>query len=344
MNKYLSEVIEFGSKIIPFWFYPRMVRRSSVDVFYHAVSDEPMTHAIHLYSVVPESDFIAALRYLKSHYQFVTYQQLHAHRMHGQPLPKNAIHISFDDGFSECFNVVRPLLQRLQIPCTFFVTTDWVDNKSMFYRNKISLCIEALHKAPRNRFLLKNLNSNVSELGLVILWLKELRLSDEMLIHEICNLLNVDWENFLQENRPYLSGKQIRKMVSEGFTIGAHTKTHRKLVDVSSQEKETEIIDSCTFIKNLTDQPIVPFSFPHSGFGIERNFLADLRDRNPFIGLLFDTKGLRKDENFVINRIWAERAIKQGRKLSPLNKIILAAYQHAWVEGVMDWGRGLRNS
>ncbi|MBE9524380.1 MAG: polysaccharide deacetylase family protein, partial [Chloroflexi bacterium] len=182
MKKLLSQIIEICAKTIPLWLYPKLVRRSSIDVFYHAVSDDQMTHVCHLYSVVPETDFIAALGYLKAHYQFVSYQLLHAHRIHGAPLPKNAVHLSFDDGFSECFSVVRPLLLKHQIPCTFFVTTDWLDNQAMFYRNKISLCIEELRISPEKRLLLEDLAPNVSFLGIVIKWLKELRISDEMLI------------------------------------------------------------------------------------------------------------------------------------------------------------------
>ena len=342
MKKLLSRFVETVAKIIPLWFYPLLVRRISMDVFYHAVSDDLMAHVRHLYSVVPQAKFESALGYLKAHYQFASYQQLHAHRIDGAPLPKKSVHLSFDDGFLECFSIVRPLLLKYQIPCTFFVTIDWLDNRTMFYRHKISLCVEELRLNPDNRFLLKDLAPDVSAPDIVTRWLKALRLSDQILINEICRLLNVDWDAFLHENRPYLTRKQLRQMHAEGFTIGAHTKTHRKLVDLSNAEKETEIVESCRVIADITGQAVVPFSFPHSAFGIERDFLADLRAHNPNIGLLFDTKDLRHDENFIVNRVWAERPITPARNLRPLNEIFHTAYKNAWVEGVMGWGRRLR--
>jgi len=342
MKKLLSRFIETVAKIIPLQLYSLLVRRNSMDVFYHAVSDDPMTHVRHLYSVVPPAKYISALGYLKTHYQFVSYHQLHAHRIDGAPLPEKAVHLSFDDGFIECFSVVRPLLLKYQIPCTFFVTTDWLDNRTMFYRHKISLCVEELRLNPDNRILLKGLAPDVSATDIVIGWLKELRLPDQMLIHEICHLLNVDWETYLRETQPYLTRKQLRQMHAEGFTIGAHTKTHRKLVDLSNAEKETEIVESCRVIVDITGQEVVPFSFPHSAFGIERDFLAELRARNPFIGLLFDTKDLRLDVKFIVNRVWAERPITPARDLRPLDEIFLSAYRNAWIEGVMGWGRRLR--
>jgi hypothetical protein len=88
MKKLLSRFVETVAKIIPLRLYPFLVRRSSMDIFYHAVSDDPMTHVHHLYSVVPQEKFDANLSYLKAHYQHISYQQLHAHRVDDTPLPK----------------------------------------------------------------------------------------------------------------------------------------------------------------------------------------------------------------------------------------------------------------
>ncbi len=103
-----------------------------------------MPHVRHIYPVVPAADFEAALLYLKENYSFVSYAQLHAHIFEGAPLPPRAVHLSFDDGYAECFAVVRPLLLKYEIPGTFFITTGLIDNKILFYRNKQSLCVERL--------------------------------------------------------------------------------------------------------------------------------------------------------------------------------------------------------
>jgi len=134
-------------------------------------------------------------------------------------------------------------------------------------------------------------------------------------------------------------------MHAEGFTFGAHTKTHRKLAPLSDAEIESEIVDSCRVVRDITGQATVPFSFPHSAFGLDRQLLADIRSRHPFIGLLFDTKGLRRDADFIVNRIWAERLpaarIKdgEGRGIPPLPEVLRVAYQDAWVEGIMKAAR-----
>ena len=69
---------------------------------------------------------------------------------------------------------------------------------------------------------------------------------------------------------------------------------------------------------------------------MSRAFLADIRMRNPIVGLLFDSKDLRLDVPFVINRVWAERPITPDRKLHPLQDVFSWAYLDALVDGIMQ--------
>ena len=343
MKKLLSRFLELISNLIPLWLYPVFIRRKSIDFFYHAVSDEPMEHVRHLYPVVPLEQFEKALDYLQKRHQFVAYDKVHDHRLKGKSLPAQATHLSFDDGFSACFSVVRPILLQRSIPCTFFLSTDWIDNRAMFYRNKISLCVDRLTINPA---LISKINAwtpDDKSLETTIRWLKELRLPDIELINTVCDALDVDWQKFLEEFQPYLTIQQIQQMHAEGFTIGAHTITHRKLKDLSETEIEVEIVESCKTIKEITAQEIVPFSFPHSAFGIDRSLLSDIRARYPFIGLLFDTKGVRKDVNFIVNRVWAERPLTPERKLHSLADVLYDAYQEAWVDEMMGTARRIKS-
>ena len=330
---------------IPAGLYPRLVQRDWVAVFYHAVSDAPMPHVRNLYPIVPEADFEAALRYLKENYTFITYEQLYDHIFNGAALPPRAVHLSFDDGYAECFSVVRPLLKKYEVPCTFFLVTDLLDNQRIFYRNKQSLCMERLRAPDFDPAVLHGLASRFqvpAALSEFTAWFTRLRLPDEAVIDAVCEALGVDWQAFLAERHPYLTREQVRQMQAEGFTIGAHTVTHRKLMDLSPDEIQTEIAASCQIVGEITGQEVVPFSFPHSAWGLDRAHLAEIRARHPFIGLMFDTKGLRQDVPFIANRIWAERRI-QGDKLAPLPEIFTLAYQDAWVEAMLAAARNLRS-
>jgi len=340
-----QNIMRVFSMMVPLRIYPYMIPRDVLAVFYHVVSDEELHHVGHLYPVVTSNKFREDLEYLKTHYNFVTYKDLHDHRTKDKELPQRAMHISFDDGYAECFNVVRPILLDLGVPCSFFITTDFVDNRVMYYRNKVSLCIQhvlQMSKPELQRFIESvnhSLNISIKGLPAFLRWIKALGHDDQSIIDHTCRLLEIDLEAHLQKCQLYLAREQIGKMSTEGFTIGAHSKSHRKLGSLGEDEIESEIIDSCLFIQEITAQEVIPFSFPHSAWGIDREILADIRERNSQVGLMFDTKGLRQDVSFIVNRIWAEQKHYGDMELSSISKLLSTAYQDQMNEVVLNWGR-----
>ncbi len=347
MKSKIPNLLSTISKGIPPKLLPNLVRRDVINVFYHAVSDERMDHVRHLYPVVPIADFEAALDYLQTNFNFITYQQLHDQRVNGVDLPPKAVHLSFDDGFAECFSIVRPILLERNIPCTFFLTLDWIDNRRLYFRHLISLAVQRMIDLPESEKLkfLENLNTRLDLKLSASLefqsWITAFRVSDDQVLSVICDLLGLEIDPFLQDVQPYLTSAQIEQMHAEGLTIGAHGLSHRKLGFIPPNEIQIELVQSCSTIQAITKQQIVPFSFPQSAGKVNRSQLAEIRERNPFVGLLFDTKDLRQDENFMVNRVWAERPLTSDRRLHPLPEIMTTAYRVAWVEDILNFGRDL---
>jgi peptidoglycan/xylan/chitin deacetylase (PgdA/CDA1 family) len=290
-----------------------------------------------LYPPITSAQFEAALVYLKRNYTLVSYGQMHAHVVGGKPLPPNAAHITFDDGFAECYTVARPLLLKHEIPSTFFVTSDWIDNRAMFYRNKVALAIEAAGsmEVDARRMVFTAINhafeTRIQTRAAFEDWIKPLVREDEPKIDMVCKMLGIDTARFLAERQPYLTSAQIRTLHGEGFTIGSHTRSHPKLVQVDAAAREAEIVESSRAVKAITGQDIVPFSFPNSGTGLNRGELADIRARHPFLGLFFDTKGVTVDMPFIINRCWAEKPALAHRpgETTNLARVLRDAYLDA---------------
>ena len=308
---------------LPYAVQKGLLPRQVIALFYHLVSEKPLPHVAHLYPYRPLHLFEQDLVYVKENYQPVSYPQLVERKIAGSPAsrtagspkkrttgsPKNrtAVHISFDDGFAECFTLARPLLLKYAIPCTFFLTTDFLDNARMYYRNAVSLCIDKV-LAENGMGSISQLNQ---EFGLALAgnvdfvrWIKSL--TGEALVEKVCACLGIDTRAYLADQQPYLTTAQVQALAADGFTLGAHTCRHQKLARLSREEVEHEIVESCQIVAEISGQDSVPFSFPNSGEGVDRQFLADLRRRNPVIGLVFDTKGLRPERDHILNRIWVE--------------------------------------
>jgi peptidoglycan/xylan/chitin deacetylase (PgdA/CDA1 family) len=69
--------------------------------------------------------------------QPVTSTQLVDHLEFGAPLPARAVVVSFDDASAGQFTAALPILQRMQIPATFFVMTVVLDRPNWLSRDDV---------------------------------------------------------------------------------------------------------------------------------------------------------------------------------------------------------------
>lgn len=85
-------------------------------LIYHHVSEKtpPST------SISP-TQFKEHLAYLQTHHSVMPLAQIIKHIQSGNPLPENAVAITFDDGFRNIMENAHPLLQEYSFPYTIFV-------------------------------------------------------------------------------------------------------------------------------------------------------------------------------------------------------------------------------
>ena len=335
-NRFQKKITGMLAPGIPLRTYQRFLRRNPIGFFYHIVSDKDLPHIRHLYPYKTAAAFEQDLLYLKKHYTLLGYRELAAAMLQNQTLPSNAAFISFDDGFRECYTVARPLLLKHQVPCMFFLVSDFVDNQNLYYRAKISLCIDYVNNSDPERqgASLKQVNQamglSLQDAAAFSEWLKAHQQSDEPLVDRVCELLGVDYRVFLREHTPFLTSEEIRQMQKDGFVFGAHSRRHQKLKFLPPEQQVEEIIESCRRVKSLTGEDQVPFAFPFSGDGVDRSMLQRLREQHPEIGLFFDTKKLKQDQPFVLHRIWVDKPIPGVAADQNIAFYLHDAYQRAF--------------
>jgi peptidoglycan/xylan/chitin deacetylase (PgdA/CDA1 family) len=318
---------------LPLW--RKLLPKTDLGVCYHMVSDGPVRHLMH-YRYLDTGTFESDLDYLQDHFELVSYEELARRRASKDPGRRNSVILTFDDGFAECATVVAPLLRRRGLPCVFFVITDLIDNQVLFRESAASLCVEGLlrrpfdevasiaaelelpsllQSAPSDSLLRLSLPRGLANLAgdwdrrllPLVRWLLHVTPSEEPLLQRLLARLGIESREYLQKAQPYLTTEQLRQLHRDGFAIGAHSRTHRRLQNLSRADAENEIVDSCRIVRDITGQLSVPFAFPYFGGGLDRAWLAGLRQQHDFIGLFFDTDGVREDERFVVQRVFGER-------------------------------------
>ena len=311
----------------------KIVRRDVIGFCYHTVSDRQLPHIESLYRCKSVAQFRCDLDFLRRSYHMVGYRDLERARgsSNGKPLAV----ITFDDGLVECHDVIRPLLLEYGVPAIFFVTTGFVDNRRLFYRQKVALCIEAVSRLPasaaavaRNE-IARLFGAPADSNEQLVARLQAATWKEEPAIDAACRTLGIDIDDYLRTVRPYLTTAQVRTLAADGFTIGAHGTSHQRLGAMTEAEARSEIVTACDLVSKLAPAAAtgdVPFAFPFNGRGVEREMMRTIRDTNARVGLFFDSTELALEPEFVINRLVVDDPSGASERESNLPSRIRRAY------------------
>jgi peptidoglycan/xylan/chitin deacetylase (PgdA/CDA1 family) len=283
--------------------------------FYHAVSDTDRPHFKHLFSARRPDRFEADLDFFLKYYTPIAIDDLDCWMNEAKELPKSAFFVSFDDGLSEAYEYAAPILKRKGITATFFLISAFIDNKELFYRHKASLLINAFNKFS-DQNVKRKIQETLTGLGKsaaarpkqAILSLKH---QDNAAFDALAKLLNVDFAEYLQTRKPYLSSDQVRRLMADGFSIGAHSIDHPIFRDISLDEQLRQAKESLAFVNHTFGDTHRAFAFPFHAVDVKREFFEKLR---PHASFTFGTAGfgLDKDRRHF-NRIALEPAALPAR-------------------------------
>ncbi|TAF73371.1 MAG: polysaccharide deacetylase family protein [Bacteroidetes bacterium] len=268
-------------------FYTFITQQKRVLPFYHSITNHPKPHLKHLGFYRTKNAFKDDIAFFNKHFNSVNVEQLQsANNL------KNEFHISFDDGLSEIFSEAMPTLIKNNTHATVFINSDFIDNKNMFIRHKISLLIDVISNYTTDLLKLETYFS--CEKHLVSKHLNQLK--NEKQVNEIAKLLTVDFDLYLLENKPYLTTNQLLELKKMGFTIGNHSKNHPNFNTISFDQQQIQLNTTHEFLKSNQLMDSHYFSFPYGDENIENKFFNYMYNQKNVVQS-FGVSGLKKDEH-----------------------------------------------
>lgn len=234
--------------------------------------------------------FEEQVRYIRDNFQPVTMHELIARTRAKQSL-QNYIAITFDDGYRDNFTAARPILEKYNVPATFYLTTRFMAEKKSFWWDELEQLILATPVLPEKINLRIGQDSFTADLGpshilsvtaekeisewhygnplynarlklFYDLWaaIRPVSIAEQQRVMQALQT----WVNKTISLPALMDEAQVKELCGTSlFEIGAHTVNHPALGHLSPEEQRYEIEESRSVLESIINKPITGFAYPY---------------------------------------------------------------------------------
>lgn len=205
-------------------------------------------------AISPE-DFERVLDQVGSRYQFVTLEE------GMKPSRARRAVVTFDDGYADNLHTAMPILERRNIPVTFFITTGFIDSERLFPADAMDGVYDAIEEGVV-------LPGELSQLAGMTYWeaLDKLSESSEPVFWAMIASLSALARQGVLATDPYrrpMTLVELRQLAARpGVTLGPHTHSHRRLTSLSDSDALADVSRGIDWLGG-TGLGLVPyFAYP----------------------------------------------------------------------------------
>lgn len=229
---------------------------------YHRVNDA----RDEFFPSVPTGVFERQMAYIARTYRVLTVEELVERGRRGG-VPRNALAITFDDGYRDTLTHAAPILSLHGLPATLFLATGFIGTAEVPWFDQVAMAFKTTKMtsvtAPwGGRLDLESRADRLAATERTLGYLK--RLPDDELPRRLEHLLDAlaisDRSGF---KKLMLGWDDVQTLAGLGFAIGAHTVNHPILSRVSPERAWKEIVDSRTMIASACGFAPRAFAYPN---------------------------------------------------------------------------------
>lgn len=229
-----------------------------------------------LLAVTPEN-FANQVKWLKDRYPILRFDESWG------SVREPSVVLTFDDGYWDNYAYAVPILERLQVPATIFVSTERIGTGKEPWCDDVERLVLL-----NDNFLRAKIHLDLREQGTVNTFItdEEARRALYYRVHDAVRLMQPDErEEVLAEiekeygaepvrpSHRYMTEVELQKLArSQYITIGGHTVTHSCLSVLSREKQREEIEGSVCCLEKMMNKKVTTFSYP---FGGREDYNAD---------------------------------------------------------------------
>ena len=219
------------------------------------------------------SSFEAQLCAVSKLYRIISLQELKEILLQGAPLQEPVALITFDDGYADNFKNAFPVLSKLDVPATFFLSFGFVDQRQPFWFDQLAQSAVAWDHQPAARdSLRRQLPDAVTQaLDAPISLQERCRQAASYLKTQTdgqrCSVMDalesgLDLPADNGDAVP-MTWEEARSMAQAGMTMGAHSVSHAILTAQPTNKAGDEISASMDGMARRLGMPVDVFAYPN---------------------------------------------------------------------------------
>lgn len=264
-------------------------------------------------------EFEWQMNLLANRFNVVSCKQVSDAINHGLDLPSRAMMITFDDGFGDNYEVAFPVLAKIGLPATFFLSTGYISTQRLFWFDWV---VHAILRTREKRIRLHTVDMDLKledtpaprrRLAADLLRvLKRLTETQRLAtLEELRHVSGVGEGDVGQKVNSPMTWDEVREMSQAGMDFGSHTVSHPVLSMITDREQLClELRDSKEAIERETSRPVIALSYPVGGGNAVNDLvLAATADAGYEFAFSYEpgTNYKLKDDRWSLKRIHVER-------------------------------------
>lgn len=238
-------------------------------VNYHRVAEPDTTMDLGVIDATPAS-FDRQISMLRRYFTIIRLDDLRAWHK-GAALPPNPALVTFDDGYLDCYDRVLPILQRHEATAVFFLPTDYIEWRRLFWWDKVAWILKNTtrekisldYPSPVTFYLNRGVEGVIDRvLGHVK---RTFGMDIDRYVADLAASARVSWSEERERalaDQLLMTWEQVRALRAAGMDIGSHTRTHRPIETLDIEALRDELAGSKADLENVLQEPIDAISYP----------------------------------------------------------------------------------
>jgi peptidoglycan/xylan/chitin deacetylase (PgdA/CDA1 family) len=267
-----------------FAFYKRFFIKGKITILmFHRVSDTFFDVSL----LIKRETFEECMKYITQSYHVITMDFLSQDFDKWENIPDDSIVITFDDGWIDFHDTAYPVLSRLKIPATVYLTTGFVSSECSYWQERLNSLLTPILankkvllekgnivSTPEINLKLKDLVSKSDGKPIIFKFIDYLKkFTNDIILKTISEL-----EAFLKEqsimisdgeHRSFVNWDEVNSINEPDISFGSHTVNHPILTNEQTDIVENEISKSKEIIEKETGRGVLHFCYPNGNYNDE---------------------------------------------------------------------------